>query len=167
MSQIHVASAIVPYTYSLRVLLSLNGGKVQVLKATRVAMRAPGSPPSPPAKEASGYWFEVRDKAGKLLYHRPLPHADMDSIEVFDDPKGGTIRRVPVTNPERKIELIIPDLSDASEFTLHGPEKSTERRKPSGVLDRHTMESLRGLAQGRRGASATDQGETTGNGGAK
>ena len=141
--------SIAPYTHSLRVTLSLVSGKVNVLKATRVAMKALAPPPSPPPKKGSGFWFEIRDKDGKLLYYRPLPHGDPDTIEVFDDPEVGTIRRVPVRNPERKIDLIIPDIPGAAEFTLHGPKRKSERMKPSSVLDRRPMEHLRYLAQGK------------------
>ena len=150
MSKLHIGSASTPYTHSLRVTLSLGSGKVAVLKALRVAMKAPAPPASPPAKNGSGFWFEVRDKDGALLYHRPIPHGSLDGIEVFDDPQGGTIRRVPVAKPDPQIELIIPDLPAATEFTLHGPERLSERRKPSAVLDRRQMEHLRSLAQDGR-----------------
>jgi len=122
MSKTHIASTAVSYTSSLRITISLSSGKVEVLKAARVAMRVMAPPPSPPSENGAGYWFEVRDKDGNLLYHRPLPHSDLSSIEVFDDPKGGTIRRVTVPESERKIDLIIPDFPNAVEFTLHGPE---------------------------------------------
>lgn len=133
------------YTHSLRVTISLAQGKVQVLHAMRVAMKALAPPPAAPTKESTGYWFEVRDQEGKLLYHRPLPHGDMESVEVFDE-EGG-IRRVASSNPERKIDLIIPDFPHAAELTLHGPARREERMKPSAVLNRVPMEHLRSLAQ--------------------
>jgi hypothetical protein len=162
MSETHLGSAPVPYTYSLRVTLSFASGKVKILNARRVAMRALGSPPTPPAEDSSGFWFEIHDEDGKLLYHRPLPHGDLDTVEVFDDPKGGTIRRVPVSNPERKIDLIIPDIPDATEFTLHGPKRPEERMKPSTVLERQPMERLRDLAQGRTGTAGNSRPGTGG-----
>jgi len=119
MSQVHIASTPVPYTHSLRVLLSLAQGEVKVLKVTRVAMRALAAPPSPPQENSSGFWFEVRTADGKLLYHRPLLHGDVDSVEVFDDPNGGAIRRVPVKDSVRKVELIAPDMTGAAE--IDGP----------------------------------------------
>ena len=149
MSKAHISSTAVPYTHSLRVTLSLGRGSVTIQKVTRVAMRAPAPPPTAPAENASGFWFEVRNGKGEVLYHRPLPIRDLDSVEVFDDPKGGTIRRVPSTKAERKLDLIVPDLADAAEFILHGPASAAEQRKPSKVLDRQSFQALRRLAQGR------------------
>lgn len=166
MSKMHVGSTAATYTHSLRVTLSLAAGMVEVLKATRIAMRAPASPPSPPDEKASGLWFEIRDGKGELLYHRPLPHSDIDSVEVFDDPKGGAIRRVPVASRARKIDLIVPDLAGAAEFTLHGPEPRAERMRPSVVLDRRPIESLRVLAARGMGDTDGEQGTAAGRGGA-
>lgn len=149
MSKNHIGSRGAGYTHSLRVTISLASGAVKVLKAKRVAMRAVAPAPSAPTEKSSGYWFEVRDKKGKLLYHRPLPHGDPESVEVFDDPDGGTIRRVPSSKTEHKIELIIPDFPDSAEFTLHGPKTRAERAKPSSVLHRLAMEQLRDLALGK------------------
>jgi hypothetical protein len=164
MSQVHIASTPIPYTHSLRVLFSLANGEVTVLKVTRVAMRALAPPPAPPQENSSGFWFEVRDKEGKLLYHRPFPHGDLDSVEVFDDPEGGTIRRVPVKDSERKVELIVPDIPGAAELAVHGAKHPTERRKPSLVLDRFSMDELRERALGRGGNEA---GKTDATGGAR
>jgi hypothetical protein len=166
MSKMHIASTAVPYTHSLRVTLSLAKGKVQILNATRVAMRAPGAPPSPPTRDSSGFWFEIRDKEGKLIYYRPLPHPDLDSLEVFDDPEGGTIRRVPASPSEIKIDLILPDLPQASEFLLYGAERSADRYRPSVELDRKSMDSLRETAQrGQQSAQKPDREPSNGNGG--
>jgi hypothetical protein len=149
MSKVHIASSAAGYTHSLRVTISLALGTVKILKTMRVAMRAVAPPPSSPTENSSGYWFEVRDRNSKLLYHRPLPHADPESVEVFDDPKGGIIRRVPATKPERKLELIVPDFPDAAELTLHGPKTPADPMQPSAVLSRLPMEHLRGIAQGK------------------
>lgn len=151
MSRVHVASVAVPYTHSLRVTLSLSlkDGKVQLLQAVRVPMRALASPPSPPAKEGSGFWFELRDAHGKVLYHRPLPDPDFASVEVFDDPKSGSIRRVPTKRSETKLDLILPDLPQAAEFVLYGAATSADVQKPSKPLDQRSMDSLREAAQGQ------------------
>ncbi len=162
MSKVHVASTPVPYTYSLRVLLSLTKGEVKLLKVTRVAMRALAAPSSPPNEKSSGFWFEVRDAEGKLLYHRPLPHGDLESAEVFEDPQGGAIRRIPVKDSERKIELIVPDLTSSSELIVHGPKVAADRMKPSVMLIRYRMEDLRKQALGGDRSQGGGQKDSTG-----
>jgi hypothetical protein len=162
MSKVHIASTPVPYTYSLRVLLSVTKGEVKLLKVTRVAMRALAAPSSPPQENSSGFWFEVRDAEGKLLYHRPLPHGDVESVEVFDDPQKGKIRRVPVKDSERKVELIVPDLTTSSQLTVHGPRLAADRMKPSAMLVRYSIENLRKQASGEEPSHGGDQKDSTG-----
>jgi hypothetical protein len=146
MSEFHVASVPVPYTYCLRVSLSLANGTVQILKVTRVAMRAPASLGTPPSNESSGFWFEVQDEKGKSLYHRPLPTAHLDSVEVFDEKSGG-IRRVDNKGKgPARLELLLPDIPQATDFILHGAANASDRRKASVVLDHRRMDDLRKAA---------------------
>lgn len=161
---VQIASPVPAYTHSLRVSISLTSEKLNLSKVIRVWMRAAAPPPAPPTENSSGYWFEVRAKNGTLLYYRPLPLGDVESIEVFDDPQGGTIRRVPSSEPERKLELVIPDLPDAAEFTVHGPNTRADRGKASSVLFRVPMEHLRALASGK---TAADGGPSHQRGGVK
>ena len=146
MSELHVASVPVPYTHCLRVSLSLANGTVQIMKVTRVAMRAPASPATPPSRGSSGFWFEVQDGKGKLLYHRPLPSTHLDSLEVFDEKTGG-IRRVANTKGTARLELILPDIPQGAEFVLHGAASPSDRLKASTVLDRRPMDKLREAAR--------------------
>lgn len=162
MSKVHIASTPVPYTHSLRVLLTIARGQVQILRVTRVAMRALAAPSHPPQENSAGYWFEIRDTEGKLLYHRPFPHGDVESIEVFDDPDGGTIRRVPATDAERKVELIVPDLATSSEITVHGPRTAAERTRPSAMLVRYSMADLRKRASGGQASQTGQEKDSTG-----
>ena len=162
MSKVHIASTPVPYTYSLRVLLSFTKGEAKVLKVTRVAMRALAAPSNPPQENSSGFWFEVRDGEGKLLYHRPFPHGDLESTEVFEDPQKGAIRRVPVKDSERKIELIVPDMTASAEITVHGPRVAADRMKPSAMLVRYSMENLRKQALGGERSQGGGQKDSTG-----
>lgn len=154
MSKAHLASSPVPYTHCLRLTLSIDNGSVQLLKVTRVAMRALAADPAPPAAGTSGFWFEVTDPNGKVIYHLPLPHSDLDSVEVFDDPQGGAIRRVPRSRGgPRKVELIVPDLPAAAIFTLHGTPRGAQRREPSIALFQHAMDGLRRIATSRSGTA--------------
>lgn len=147
MSKTHYGGQPLTYSHALRVTLSFASGRISELKATRIAMRVPATLETPPPENGAGYWFEVRDAGGRLLYCRPLPHGDPGSIEVFDDPEGGGIRRVPVARRETKVDLLVPDFPEAAEFTLHGPERPADRRKASAVLGRRPMDQLRQIAR--------------------
>lgn len=159
MSSLHIASRPVPYTNSFRITFVAEPGKVEVASVARVAMRALASLPPPSGESHSGFWFELRGDKGDLLYHRPIRDPLPDSVEVFDDPQGGTIRRVPTTRTRAKFDVIAPDLPGAAEFTLHGPAGGgpEARRRPSGVLIRRSMDELRKAAAAGEGAKGRDE----------
>jgi hypothetical protein len=147
----HIASTAVPYSHSFRLTFTIRPGQVELVSVARVAMRAPAPATPPPGEQQSGFWVELRGHKGELLYHRMLRNPLPDSVEVFDDEKGGTIRRVPSKRTEAKFDVIVPDLAAASDLFLHGNAGKSDTRGPSRSLIRLSMEEL------RRTAAAQDQ----------
>jgi hypothetical protein len=144
MSDHHVSSQPIPYTHAFRIGLSLEDGRATVTSIQRVAMRAPASASGQPADGQSGVWVELRGARGRVLYYRALRTPHPDSLEVFEDEKTGAIRRVLTARPQvMKLDLIVPDLSDASELTLYGPKDPSEPDKPSVPLLQSPMRELR------------------------
>jgi len=144
MSDHHVSSQPIPYTHAFRIGVNLEDGKATINSIQRVAMRAPASASGQPADGQSGVWIELRDASGRVLYHRALRTPHPDSVEVFEDEKTGAMRRVPRVRPQvMKFDLIVPDLSDASEFTLHGAKDPSEPDKSSVPLLQSPMRELR------------------------
>lgn len=146
MSGHHVASPQVPYTHAFRIELSFDGGKARTNEVHRVAMRAPASASAVPVNGQSGVWVELRAEGGRVLYHRSLRTPHLDSVEVFEDAKAGGIRRVPTNRSEAKLDVIVPDLPEASELVLYGPRDLSEAHKSSVPLLRSSMRELRGEA---------------------
>lgn len=144
MSSQHVASQPISYTHSLRIELSVEGGKATVVQVHRVAMRAPASSQGSPAERQSGLWVEIRNDDGRILYYRPLRTLHQDSVEVFEDERGGAIRRVPTARPQAmKFDLIVPDLPEAAELRLYGAEDPSATDRPSASLLRSPIQELR------------------------
>lgn len=142
----HIASTSLPYTYSFRLTLVSRSGAVELVRVTQVAMRAPASATPPTGERQSGYWVELRSEKGELLYYRPLRNPIPDSLEVFDDEKEGTIRRVPTTRTEVKFDLIVPDLPAASDLLVYGLATRSDTRGASGLLSKLSMAELRRTA---------------------
>ncbi|HVJ50825.1 MAG TPA: hypothetical protein VM689_00075 [Aliidongia sp.] len=147
MSTHHVASVPVPYTYSFRLTFQIQESHVELVGTQRVAMRASASLPGAPGEQQVGFWFELRDEKGAVLYHRALRDPLPEGIEVFDDEKGGKIRRAPNTRKEARFDMIVPDLPAAEDFILHGTHgKPEEARRASRQLARFPLAQLRKLA---------------------
>jgi hypothetical protein len=147
----HIASTSVSYSHSFRLTFTIHPGRVELVSLARVAMRAPAPATPPPSERQSGFWVELRGDKGELLYHRALRNPLPDSLEVFDDEKNGTIRRVPTNRTEAKFDVIVPDLAAASDVVVHGIPTKSDARGPSRPLIKLSMEEL------RRTAAAQDQ----------
>jgi hypothetical protein len=142
------------YTHTLRITFAYDGPKLEITRVVRVAMRAPATTTTTHENQA-GYWLEVRDGSGALLYQRPIHDPMRRDIESFGDVPGDPMRRHPATATKGEFEVLVPDLPGAQTFSLHGP--SAEARAafaPSTSLSEHSFDDLHRLA--RRAAGQRD-----------
>src|SRR5262245_17144800 len=140
---------------TLRLTFAYDGDDVKLLRTQRVAMITPPSVTAAPEKGQSGYWFEVRDAKGALLYHRAVHDPIRTDVEVFSDDAKQTITRVPVARPRGQFTLLVPDLPNAHSFHFQGTRAGVkDRSTPSVQLLHHSFEELRRFqAQGPEGAA--------------
>ena len=98
---------------ALRVTFGYQGSQVRVLGSERVAMLVPAPAGGPPAAGQTGYWLEMRDAAGRVIYHQPLQDPLQTSVEVFAPEQHLPITRMP--NPVRQgsFTAVVPDAADA------------------------------------------------------
>ena len=124
----------ISYTHTLRVTFAYDGPKLEITRVERVAMRAPAVATPPPQEGQAGYWLEVRDGNGALIYHRPLHDPLRRDIESFGDPSGTPMRRHPATTTKGEFEVLVPDLPGAQTFRLHGPSiEAAQRVNEQGI----------------------------------
>ena len=129
---------------TLRALFTYRGDTLAYAGSTRVEMIAPPQVTPPPEKEQTGYWFEVRDANGALLYHRVLHDPIRIDVEVFADDTRQTITRVPIAEPRGEFEALVPDFPSARTFALWGPPPDArDRAVPSRVLLSVDFDELR------------------------
>jgi len=147
------------YTHSLRLTFRYADDRVELDRVERVAMIAPASA-SPSGDPETGYWIDVRDGEGELLYHRPLHDPMRKDLEVFGDKPGDPIYRVENSRREGEFDVLVPDVPDAAEFSLHGPApKARKPHGPSTTLLTHAFDELR-----RTEATSSDEPEGDGEG---
>lgn len=137
-----------PPAATLRLTFAYRGRDVRLVASRRVAMIAPPSVAPAPAQGHSGYWCELRDAAGNLLFHRALSSPVRVDVEVFSDDGGPSMRRVPVPAPQGQFEVLVPDLPMARTFIFFGtPAGAASESAPSRELVRADVGDLR-KAQG-------------------
>lgn len=147
MSTAHTAQQI-SYTHTLRITFAYDGPKLQIKRVQRVAMRAPAASPTPPVENQAGYWLEVRDSQGTLLYYRPIHDPMHRDVESFGDAPGAPMRRHPAKATNGEFEVLVPDLPGAQIFRLHGPSAETRAvSAPSRSLGDHSFDELHDLAR--------------------
>jgi hypothetical protein len=135
------------HTHTLRITFAYDGPKLEIARVLRVTMRAPATTTTTTHENQAGYWLEVRDGTGALLYQRPIHDPMRRDIESFGDSPGDPMRRHPGTATKGEFEVLVPDLPGARTFRLHGP--SAEARAalaPSVSLSEHSFDDLHRFA---------------------
>jgi hypothetical protein len=120
-------------------------------------MIAPPSVTAAPRSGQSGYWVELRDAAGDLLYHRALSNPIRADVEVYSDDPRQTLTRIPMAAPEGQFEVLLPDLPDAHTFLFFGTPDGASESAPSRELFRADVDELR---KSRGGTSTPGPGST-------
>jgi len=144
-----------PYTHTLRITFTHNGPNLEIARVQRVAMRAPAALP-PAGDNQAGYWLEVRDSNGALLYHRPIYDPTGRNVESYGEAPDAPMQRHAATSDSGEFEVLVPDLPDAQTFRLHGPTAATtgigpaaaavRLAMPGGTLSTHSFAELRARA---------------------
>jgi hypothetical protein len=143
------------YTHTLRITFAHDGPKLEITNVQRVAMRAPAALP-PAGDNQAGYWLEVRDSKGALLYHRPIHDPLRQHVESFGEAAGAPTQRLADAGDRGEFEVLVPDLPDAQTFRLHGPTlapagigtaaAAARLASPGGTLSAHSFDELRARA---------------------
>jgi hypothetical protein len=128
---------------ALRVTFGYQGSQVRVLGSERVAMLVPAPAGDAPAAGQTGYWLEVRDAAGRVMYHRPLQDPLQTSVEVFAPEQHLPITRMSNPVREGRFTAIVPDTPDAEVVELYGPADPGRPDEPSQALVRADVARLR------------------------
>ena len=147
--------ATAPPAATLRITFAYRGRDIRLAASRRVAMIAPPSVTAAPTAGQSGYWIELRNAAGDLLYHRVLSNPIRADVEVYADDPRQTLTRIPIAAPEGQFEVLVPDLPDAQTFLFFGTPGAAPESAPSRELFRADVNELR---KPRGGASTPDSG---------
>lgn len=144
-------------THALRLTFDYRGNDIRLIDSRRVEMVSPPVVTPPPKQGQSGYWFQVTDPAGRIVYHRPLHSPIAVDTEVYSPDRRQTITRVPVAGREGQFTVLMPDLPEAEVFALHGPADPESPSEPAQELLRLDVDALRKFRRERpEGQPGTD-----------
>lgn len=145
-----------PWRKSIRLTFRVAGGEVQLISFERLNMICPPAIGEiPEAGKHGGYWMELRDENGRVLFHRLLHNPLGDSVEVHSP--DGKIERIYGDVKENVFEVLLPDDSSARTIAFVGeslePVKLRKRRVSA------TRELARfDVPRGMKGGAAETQG---------
>lgn len=130
------------HTHSLRLTFAFDESEIQLVRAERIEMITPGSTRYLSEGGEAGYAVDVRNTDGELLFRQPLHDPLQQTTEVFSP--EGSIHRIENPRREGEFTVLVPDLPDAAEFSLHGPSpKKPPWHGKTRELARHDFEELR------------------------
>jgi hypothetical protein len=67
-------------------------------------------------RATSGFWVELRDAKGKVLYRRVMQNPVQTEVEVFDPEEGP--HRHAVEEPSGVFSILVPDMPDAEQIAF-------------------------------------------------
>jgi hypothetical protein len=136
---------------ALRLTFSYRGESVELADAQRVEMVVP--PGDPPAAEPQGgFWIELRDASGTVLYRRVMHNPIASDYEVFPRDPGGAIVRQPVPLRQGAFNVVVPELREADTLSLmtNAPPGQPAARTASEIA-RFSMSTVMARADRRGG----------------
>jgi hypothetical protein len=111
-----------------RLTFQYEGEDVHVVSQERVEMLAPPDDEELLRQGDAGYWVEVRDDHGSVLYRQVVHDPIRTDLEVFPEDPSQPIERVEVERPQGVFQVVVPDLPDGSEAVLQGQTSRQELR---------------------------------------
>ena len=140
--------------HALRLTFEYRNTDIRLIESRRVTMITPPVVTPVPKHGQIGYWFQVTEASGRIVYHRPLHSPIAIDIEVYAQDREQSIARVPVAGRGGQFTVLVPDLPDATSFALHGPIDPEKPSESAQELLRLDIDAIRkSLTQPHAGQS--------------
>jgi hypothetical protein len=129
---------------TLRLYFEYEGPEVRLVSAEAVEMRPPPSDALESTEELAGFWYDLRDGDGRLLYRRVTHNPIRTSAEVLSDDEERPLARAELRGEVRgEFVLIAPNLEQAATVGLVG---SGRERGAAAEIARFELPQRRGAA---------------------
>ena len=118
-----------PPAAAWRLTFEYDGDDVRVVSQEHVEMLAPPDDEELLSHGDAGYWVEVRDDDGSVLYRQVVHDPIRTDAEVFPEDPSQPIERVQLDRPKGVFQVVVPDLPAGSEAVLQGQASRQELRE--------------------------------------
>ncbi len=106
---------------AIRLIFSYEGNDIRLISRQRVNVVTPLSESLESSLEGqSGFWVEVRDKAGQPLRRQLMHDPIRYDAEVFSEDPGRSVARIPLERPSGVFVVLIPEIEEADHLVLIG-----------------------------------------------
>ncbi|MEU2857629.1 hypothetical protein ABZ672_04255 [Streptomyces mirabilis] len=105
---------------AIRLIFEYSGAEVRLISKQRVDMLIPLTDMIQGHEEEQGFWVEIRDAGGTMLYSQILHDPIQRDVEVFTGDPEQSIIRIPKEHPTGVFAALIPDLEEADYLVLMG-----------------------------------------------
>lgn len=103
---------------AVRLTFLYEGTNVQLISQQRVDMLPPPPEPRPIQEGQSGFWYELHDESGAVLYQRRVHNPIKFETTVYSKDPEVPLKEVPVEDPQGIFELVAPDINEAHTIVL-------------------------------------------------
>ncbi len=135
---------------TLRLTFSYQGSNVRLDSQQSVEMITPPPNPYPIQEGQTGFWYELRDREGHILYQRAVHNPIRFDVEIYSNDPPQSMSRQKVDNPSGIFVLFVPDVPEGHSVVIFSsPLNPEDARKPAQELARFTIaqESREGKQQ--------------------
>ena len=112
--------------YALRLTFAYEGDDLRLVKRQRLEMIAPPPDPTTGYEGQSGFWFELQDVAGRVLYRRVLHQPIQYDVEIYPADPALPLTRRRLDEPRGIFVLLAPDLEQARTLVICGSPRDPE-----------------------------------------
>jgi hypothetical protein len=128
---------------AVRMTFRYADGAIEVDDVQRVRRWVPPGEPLDDRSDRSGFWLELRDADGAVLFRRDLPPTLGDDYEVFPEDPAGEIVRRPSASRSVVFSVVVPENRQARAVSVVGsPPTAARRREAAGDLATFDFEAL-------------------------
>ena len=124
---------------SLRLVFEYRGDEVRLMSTSRVSMVSPRTDALEFPKTTTGFWFEIRNSKGRLLYRQVKENPIKRFVEVRSEDPDHPLVWKESKDPRGIFAVVIPDLADAEELVFVGSRDDPGQTKSSERLHRFSL----------------------------